>query len=179
MVASIDTILYQLEAIGVFNYLLPVLLVFALTYGILSTTKIAGTQRGIHTVIAFVIGLMAIRLGFTQDFFSQIFPRLGIGLAVLLSILILVGLFVPKQEFRYWGWGLGAIGVTIAIIIITQSFDALGWIGYSLWSDYVGYIIGGVLLIGLIIAIAAGGGKDEEHRGEPVQVTYGPWRKNE
>lgn len=174
---SIDTILWQMESVGVFTYLLPFLLIFALVYGILSVTKIAGTQKGIHVIIALVVGMMAIRLGFTQDFFAEIFPRLGVGLAILLSIMILVGLFIPKEEFRYWGWGLAAIGVVIAIIIVTQSFDRLGFMGFGAWDDYVGYIIGAVLLVGVIIAIAAGGEKTSS--GQTQAVTVGPWRKEE
>lgn len=175
---GIDSILFQLESIGVFHYLLPFFLVFALVYGILSTTNIAGTQKGIHAIIALVIGLMAVRLGFTQAFFAEIFPRLGVGLAVLLSILILVGLFVPKDEQRYWGWGLATIGVIIAIVVITQSFDRLGYFGFQGWEDYVGYIIGAVLLIGVLIAIVAGGngGASETQRNNtPIFV---PWRGN-
>ena len=176
MVNGIDTILWQLESVGVFDYLLPFLLIFALIYGILSVTKIAGTQKGIHVIIALVIGLMAIRLGFTQSFFAEIFPRLGVGLAILLSIMILVGLFIPKEEFRYWGWGLSAIGIIIALIIVTQSFDRLGYIGWGGWDNYVGYIIGAVLLVGVIIAIAAGGEKTSSGQSQPV--TFVPWRSD-
>lgn len=172
--ASIDLILYQLDSIGVFDYLLPFLLVFALTFGILSVTRIAGDQKGIHAVIAIVIGLMAIRLGFTQSFFAEIFPRLGIGMAILLSIMLLVGLFVPKDEMRFWGWGLATIGLIIAIIIVTQSFDRLGYVGLAGWEDYVGYIIGAVLLIGVIIAVVAGNNSGNPPRG-PAE--FGPWRR--
>lgn len=160
---SIDTILWQLEDIGVFNYLLPFLLIFALVYGILSVSGIAGKQKGIHAIIAIVIGLMAIRLGFTQDFFSVIFPRLGIGLAVLLTLMILIGMFVSGESQKTWGIILSIVGVVIALIVITQSFDNLGYIGFSGgWENYVGYIIGAVLVIGIIIAVILGGNKSED-----------------
>ncbi|MDP1696100.1 MAG: hypothetical protein Q8L29_04255 [archaeon] len=166
--ASIDSILWQLESIGVFNYLLPFLLIFALTYGILSVSGIAGKQKGIHAIIAIVIGLMAIRLGFTQDFFSIIFPKLGIGLAVLLTLMILIGMFVSTESQKVWGIILSVVGVVIAIIIITQSFDNLGYLGFGGgWENYVGYIIGAVLLIGVIIAVILGGQSSSSSSGKP------------
>lgn len=179
MVMSIDMIIYQLEGAGIFNFLLPFLLVFALVYGILTATNMIGHNKGVSVVIALVVGLMSIRLGFMQAFFAEMFPRLGIGLSILLALMILVGLFIPNDERRYWMWGFGAIGAVILIIIMVQSFDVLGLIGMGggYWSDYVGYIIGAVLLIGVIIAVATSGSKREEK--EKKDAEFKIWRKEE
>lgn len=180
MVVDIGTILYQLESVGVYDFLLPFLLVFALVFGVLTATNITGPNKGVNVIIALVIGFMSLRLGFMQAFFSEIFPRLGVGLAIILSLIILVGLFIPDDERRYWMWGFGAVGVTILIIIMVQSFDRLGFIGYGNWEDYVGYIIGAVLLLGLIIAVAVSGGKKTPTTGgtkEPAKFTL--WREEQ
>ena len=102
---------------------------------------------------------MSIRLGFMQDFMREIFPRLGIGLAVLTVLLILVGLFINEDERKYWNHGLAAVAGIIVIVIVTQSFDMSGLTWFGAWDNYVGFIIGGVLLIGLIIAVATSGGE--------------------
>ena len=146
-----------------FDFLLPFLLVFAIVYGILSSTKFMGENKGVYLIVAFVIGVLSLRYQyFFSSFLSELFPRLGIGLAVILTVMILVGLFIAREETRYWGYGLAAIGVIIAIVVIYQSFVATGngFIG-GLNSDFVGFIILGVLLIGLIIAVAVSGSKGD------------------
>ncbi len=181
MVVDIGTILAQWQSAGVYDYLLPFLLVFAIVFGILTTTNVIGKQKGLHVIIALIIGLMAIGYNYSNglffsDFLKQIFPRLAIGLAVLLSVLILIGLFVPEDEKRYWLWGLGAIAFIIAIVVVAKSFDSLGY-GYSYGSaqEYIGWIIGAVLIIGLIIAVAASSG-DGSKKDQPVIAQLKPWR---
>ena len=164
---SLMDIFYQWEYLGVFDILLPFLLIFAIVYGVLSSTKFMGDNRGGYVIIAFVIGLLSLRWQFfLSDFLSEIFPRLGIGLAVLLAVMILVGLFIAKEERKYWGWGLAALGFVIFLIVIFQSFERLGyyWSGYG--SDSAGLIVLAVLLIGIIIAVAASG--KEKHPGKDL-----------
>jgi len=158
---SIAEIIYQWEYLGVFDFVLPFLLVFAIVFGILSSTQILSENKGVSVIIAFVIGLMSIRYRyFFSDFLSELFPRLGIGLTILLSVLILVGLFIAKKEQRYWGYGLAAIGFIIAIVIFYQTANRLGWwwVGGAS-SDAVGFIILAVLIVGVIIAVAVSGSK--------------------
>ncbi len=171
---SIADILYQWETLGIFDFVLPFLLVFAIVFGILSATHIIGDNKGIAVIIAFVIGLMSIRYQyFFSSFLSEIFPRLGIGLTVLLTLLILIGLFIAQEEQRYWGYGLAAIGALIAIIIFFQTAENLGWmwLGGS-GSDGVGLIVLGIFVIGIIIAVAVSGSKS--HKGG--EASWGPLR---
>jgi len=175
MVVDIGIVLSQWEAAGVFDFLLPFLLIFAVVFGILSSTNILGSNKGIHVIIAVVVGILALRLNYVSAFFAEVFPRLGVGLAVLLTVMILIGMFVPKNERRYWLWGLGAIGFIIAIVVITKSFQGYGWYS-SGYSDYVGWIVGGVLLVGLIIAVAASG--NSENRENRDVAVIGKWDKN-
>lgn len=167
---SIADVLYQWEYLGVYDFILPFLLVFAIVFGILSSTKFLGDDnRGVYVIISVVIGLISLRYQyFFSAFISELFPRLGIGLAIILSVLILVGLFIAKDDSRYWGYGLAALGGVIAIIIIFQTFDRLGYGYYGVMgSDFVGWIVLGVLIIGVIIAVGASG-KESTRGGETV-----------
>lgn len=164
---SIADLFFQWETLGVFDYLLPFLLVFAIVFGILSTTKVLGHNKGILVIIALVIGLMSLRWQFfLSDFLSELFPRLGIGIAVLLTILILVGLFINEKEQKYWGYGLAALGFIIALVVLQQTGNRLGWTWIGTGSDNIGFIILAILIIGIIIAVAAsGGGKSSSSDG--------------
>ena len=84
--------LVKLEQLGFFDYLLPFLIIFALVFGILTKIKIFEDNKAINAIIALSVGLMALQFGFVSAFFSELFPRLGVGLAVILVIIIFIGL---------------------------------------------------------------------------------------
>jgi len=177
--SSLQDIFYQWEYMGVFDYILPFLLVFAVVFGILSSTKFLGKNNAVYVIIAIVIGLLALRWQFFfSTFLAEIFPRLGIGLAVILTLLILVGMFIAEDETRYWGWGLAAIGFIIALIIVYQTFDNLGYSSWGFGNDTAGLIILAVLLIGVIIAVAASGKRSGERTHGYGQTMFLPgWGK--
>ena len=177
MVISIAQILAQWEVWGVFDLLLPFLLIFAVVFGVLSSTNWVSSNKGVHVIISLLIGLMALRLGFVQTFFTQIFPRLGVGLAVILALVILVGLFIPSDETRYWAWGIAVVGVIIWIVAVFGSFSGFGW--YYIWEDYAGLVIGVILLIGIIVAVVAAKGREPPVRKIPLgQALFTPVRAN-
>lgn len=175
---TIADILAQWDSVGVFDFLLPFLLVFALVYGILTATNLLGGQKPLNVVIALAIGFMALRLPYVSIFFSEIFPRLGVGIVILLVLFLLAGLFIPADERRFWMWGFGAIAFIIFIVVISQSFDQFSWYSGGIYEEYIGLIIGAVLIIGLIIAVAASGGPPKDS-GKPrkLEIDLGPWRK--
>lgn len=153
---TIADILNQWQTLGVFDYVLPFLLIFTVIFGILEATNIVGKNKGVHVLIALVIGLLALRTGLVQTFFGELFPKLGVGLAVILALLIITGLFINSKEAKYWMWGIAAVGMIIWIIILVSSFDTVGWFGGSgFFEDSAGLIIGAVLLLGVIIAVVA------------------------
>jgi len=183
MVFNIGDIFLQWESSGIYEFLLPALLIFVVVYGILNTTNIVSKQKSIQIIIAIIIALISVgytsNMGFSLGaFLSEMFPRLGVGLSIILSLLILIGLFVPGDERRFWLWGLGAISFIIFIVIITKSFERFGWIGsYGSYGDYVGWIIGAVLIVGLIIAVAASGGStNPDKKPFSGEVKMPEWR---
>jgi hypothetical protein len=154
MVLSIQYILSQWEAWGVFDFVLPFLLIFAVVFGILTATGWIGNNKGVSVIISFVVAAMAIRTGLVQNFFVNIFPQVGVGLAVIVALVILTGLFIPNDEARWWAYGFAIIGVIIWIISVSGSF---AWFSFTQIEDYVPLILGGILLVGLIIAVATSG----------------------
>lgn len=114
----------QLDQMGVFAYLLPFLLIFALVYGILTKTTILGNNKGINVVLAIAIGLMALQFNFVSYFFAEIFPRLGVGLAILLVMAILIGAFVDLDNQKWAKWLFFGVGALTVLIIVFQSLGS-------------------------------------------------------
>ena len=158
---SIADILFQWENIGFFEYVLPFLLIFSIVYGILSYMHIFGNHRGIHAIIAIILGLLSIRAGFFTAFLQLIAPRLGVGLTVLLTVMILIGLFVQDQSKKVMGWILVGIAGVIFIVIMGQMYTIFGEFGGGLGfnnPETMGWIIMLGLLITIIIVVGVGGG---------------------
>ncbi|MCK4647756.1 hypothetical protein KAT24_02395 [Candidatus Pacearchaeota archaeon] len=150
----------QWEQIGFFSYLLPFLLIFALVFGILTKVKLFKENKAINAIIALVVALMAIQLEFVPTFFSQIFPKLGVALAVILAFMILVGLFIDPEHPAIT-WILMGIGLIIFIIVIVQTAGSMGWSTGYWWQDNWVTVIGVVIVIALLVAVIAGSSKSK------------------
>lgn len=147
----------QWESIGVFDLLLPFLLVFAVIFGVLATTGILGGHRGVNLIISLVIALLAMRLingiPLVSIFFSELFPRFAVGLSVLVVVVILAGLFIHPKALKGWFIGLGVAGILIGIIVVLITFNTFYWFDNFFWQEYWGAIIGIVILAVVISAI--------------------------
>ncbi|MBI2003839.1 hypothetical protein HYS72_00025 [Candidatus Pacearchaeota archaeon] len=161
---DIGNILAQWQAAGIFSYVLPFLLIFALTFGLLIriglfTTKtkegVEGPNKSINAIIALAVSLMALQFDFVSVFFSEIFPRFGVALSIILVIIILGGLFMPLGA-KGFNWVLILVVMVIIGIVVFQSLGSFGYNVGSWWGNYGLSLIGWVVFLGLIIAVVAG-----------------------
>lgn len=141
----------QWEASGVFDFLLPVLLIFSIIFGILTTTKVLGDNRGISFVIAIAAALMAMRLQIVSDFFALLLPGLGIGIAVIVVVLIMAGLFMGSGNARDWMptffWG----GLVIGLIIVISVLNSFAWFGSIWWQQNWVSIVWIVVILAILV----------------------------
>ncbi len=150
---AIGDALSQLEQLGFFSYILPFLLIFAMVFGILAQTKIFQENKSVNPIIAFVVALMALQFDLVPRFFAEIFPKVGIGISILLVMIILLGLFAPNRSWMtYVFFGIGAV---IFIVIIVKSTAIAGfWEGGGwVWDEYGTLIIVGIVLLIFIATI--------------------------
>lgn len=145
--------LEQLSQAGFFAYVLPFLLIFSLIYGILLKVKIFEQNKAINGIIALAVGLMALQFDFVPRFFSEIFPRMGVGLGVILVLMISLGLFLPVNQ-TWISYALLAIGAIIAWVVFSKSGLFQESIGLSTWfNQNAAWIIGLIFLIVVITII--------------------------
>lgn len=171
MAYDIGSILTDWEMLGVFDFLLPMLLIFAFVFGILTSSNFISKQKGINIIIALVVSILSLRFGFIE-FFGLIFPRLGVGLAVLLVLIILVAAFIPKEHMGGWLIAFYATGAIIAVVVIYTTFSELNWFGnMGFWNDNVGLVLAVLSVIGVIIAISTAGGDSKGGSSSGASVT--------
>ncbi len=157
---EIGRLLSQWEQAGIFSYALPFLLLFALVFGILSRVKIFEDNKAINAIIALVIALMALQFEFVPRFFSELFPRVGVGLSIILVLLVVVGLFLDPQKPGI-GIGLMIIGVIIVIVTLVNTAGAVGWQTGDWWRDNWDTIVIIVVFLALLgVIIGATGGRN-------------------
>ena len=159
---TIGDLFAQWEAAGIFQYALPFLLIFALVFGLLTKMNIFSSKadpnsgRGVNVIIALAVSFMALQFDMVSVFFSEIFPRFGVALSIILVILILGGLFMPTDSEN--NWFMIALAIIVLIIIGTVIYNSLSVFGWSIggpgwsnfWNKYSAIIIFAVIIIAVI-----------------------------
>ncbi|MBT4135374.1 hypothetical protein HOD75_02355 [archaeon] len=148
-IQTIGDILNAWADYGVFAYLLPFLMIFAIVYGLLNKSNILGDNKGVQATIGLAIGLLALQFNYVASFYATIFPYAGMGIAVLLVAIIFMG-FIGSGGGKEWVWfGIGA--VIFLVVLFTSLSDVywLGGIGYE-WAEAWPAVLAGVILVLLI-----------------------------
>lgn len=165
---AIGNMLAVWEQAGFFSYAIPFLLLFSIVFGLLTQLKMFRDNKTINAIISLAIGLMALQFDFVPRFFSEIFPRVGIGLVILLLVLIFTGLFAdPKSKAMMYS--MYGVGVVIIIVILVQTAGIIGWYSFLPWLGYNWPIALAVVaffaMIGIVIASSR-----ERREGAPESV---------
>jgi hypothetical protein len=146
---SFGNLLSKLGELGFFDYVLPFLIIFSMVFAILTRIKIFEDNKAVNAIIALSVGLMALQFGFVSAFFSEIFPRVGIGITIILVVLVFLGLFMDPDRGGS-KWMMFGIGAIIVVVILVQTAEATSW-WYSggWWQDNIVTI----LVLGAFVAV--------------------------
>lgn len=158
---NITQILNDWAASGVFAYVLPFLLIFAVVYGILSKTQIIAdaSNKGVNVVIAIAIGALSLVGDFVPRFFQTMIPYLGIGLSILLALIILGGLFIQDTAFKgKTQWVIWIVGLLIFVVVVYNALGDYTWGGGFFWQQYGSSLIVLLIIIGLVAWVTHGAG---------------------
>jgi hypothetical protein len=143
---SITDVLNMWNQMGVFSYVIPFLLIFAVVFAILEKSKVLGENRAVAAIISLAIGLLALQFDFVPTFFATIFPRFGVGIAVLLVVVLSLGLFVPEAKSMSW------IGYTVGIGVVIWAIAAWNFWGDNfMLGDFLGENFWALIILGLVI----------------------------
>lgn len=151
--------LFRLDQIGLFTYILPLMLVFALVYGIMTKLKIFENNNAINGVIAISVALMSLQFNIVNVFFAQLFPKVGVGLAIILALLLMLGLFIPKEKWAVYVI-MGVSAVIFVIVLVNTAAD-VGWSSGYWWYDNWEYVAGAIFIL-ILFGLVFASGKPEK-----------------
>ncbi len=163
-----------LGKIGVYDIILPFLLVFTIVFAILEKTKIFGvekvgdkqiTKKNINAMVAFVIAFLVIASTRLVAVINEVMANIVLLLILGISFLLLVGALFGDKEFTlkdFPGW------VTVFTIIMFTGvvvifLNALGWLNYLFFlfenwnAEWAASIIFMIIVVGFIVFITRGG----------------------
>ena len=115
------------EDLGVLDSILPFLLVFTVMFAVLQKTKIIGEgRRQFNTLIALVVSLMVVIPHVTGTYppgndvveiINTALPQVSLMAVIILSALLLIGVFAPGVMFGGTSLGVGLAVVSIGAVI--------------------------------------------------------------
>lgn len=148
------------QRLGIYDVVLPFLLVFTIVFAIFERTKILGTEGGkskknLNAVAAFSISLMVVVSSESVRIINESTANIVLLLLMLVGFLLLVGTF--HEEGKAFslneGWKSGfmwamLVGVLLVFLDATQWLDeVLRWFRVT-----GGDVVGSIILIILIVA---------------------------
>ncbi len=150
-------IVMQWQQIGLFDVVLPLLLVFAVVYAILDKIKVLGENKGVNVVISLVLAFFAVSNLYISGFFMYLFQYTGVAIAIMLAIIVLLGLFANDNENRWkWIFGVGGFALLIWVLSRAASTYGISFLGenFSWWlSNNLYWLLPLVLIAGVIIVV--------------------------
>ena len=160
-IVTVTDVLNMWNQMGVFSYVIPFLLIFAIIFAILDKSKILGDNKGIMSIVAAAVGLLSLQFDFVSEFYAVIFPRFGVGLSIFLVLLIMIGFFFKSDNQHKLQWIGWVVGIGVAIWALS-SWDSWGYYsGFGGWfSEYIWALIILGAIIAIIVVVAKKGGSD-------------------
>ncbi|MBS3103073.1 hypothetical protein J4458_06555 [Candidatus Woesearchaeota archaeon] len=178
MVSAFRGVVDFFGEIGLFDVVLPFLLVFTVVFAILEKTKVFGieeiegkkyTRKNLNSIAAFVIAFLVIASARLVEIVTTVSANMVVLLLLVVLFLLLVGSFYAEGEksvFLEGGWKTLFMAI-VFIGIILIFLDALGFLEDTL--DFLkggrNEVVGAIILL-VVIVIFVGWIVKEPHAKE-------------
>ncbi|HIH10601.1 TPA: hypothetical protein HA241_00245 [Candidatus Woesearchaeota archaeon] len=141
MVDGFRGVVTFLDTIGVYDIVLPFLLIFTIVFAVLDKTKILGvdkidnrelSKKNLNSMVAFVMALIVIASAQLVRQISRIMADVALLLVLAICFLMLVGVFFKDEQFdieKIKGWKAVLVTLMFAGIVIIF-LNALGWLDF-------------------------------------------------
>jgi len=147
----------QLEGLGVYEYLLPFLLIFSITFAILEKVQILGEdKKNINIIVSMIIALIFVTQFTLVSTLNNFLPKISLFTIVAVMALILFGIFGAKVSDGL-GWGGLMIGAVVSLLAIYWGLSPSLGFEIPYWVQYNFDVILVILIIIIVIALVTGG----------------------
>ncbi len=160
------------DRLGVYDVVLPFLLIFVIVYSILEKTRVLGTQeldgkqiakKNINSMVAFVVAFLVIVSSKMVGYINKALPRITLLLLVLISFLMLIGVFFSEKEevMLQGGWRtffmiLMFIGVVLIFMGVIETSSGTTWLEWT-WdkvvNQYDSTAVSAIILLIVVVGI--------------------------
>jgi len=152
MPSEIGSFILYLQELGVYDYFLPFLLIFAIIFAILEKTNILGDKTNINVVVSMVIGLLLVVQQPIVGIINSFLPRASLIIIVILVSILVISL-IGGSHTGYTGSVFSIAAILIIIALIWAISPDLGF-NLNISERTRNFIII-IVLIGLAIAFVA------------------------
>jgi hypothetical protein len=114
MVSTLQQSIEFMKDFGMFDVVLPFLLVFAIIFAILEKTFILGKEsdgapkKNLNSIVAFVIAMLAVATNKVVSALNEALPNVVLLIIVSVSFLMMIGVFLKTGELdlhdKHKGW---------------------------------------------------------------------------
>ncbi|MFA5406475.1 MAG: hypothetical protein WC307_03920 [Candidatus Nanoarchaeia archaeon] len=127
---------------GIFDFILPFLLVFAIIYGVLERTKLFGDiGKSVNAIIAFTIAMVTTLTGWFISFLTGYLPWVSVISIVIVTALMLIAMFVGDFDELIKDNKLMKIGGVIVAVSVGIGLLSIGWPVISPALDGLGNVL--------------------------------------
>ncbi len=114
------------QDVGLYEVILPFMLIFTVSFAILQKVKVLGDKKEFNVIVALVIGLLFVRNQYLVGLINRFLPNVSLFMIVILMFLLVFGIFAG--EYKGWTGIMLSIAfiVSLAFILIALSSDFIG-----------------------------------------------------
>ncbi|MFC1722908.1 hypothetical protein ACFL0V_02115 [Nanoarchaeota archaeon] len=153
--------------LGIYDVVLPFLLVFTIVFAILEKTKALGveqtkagplTRKNLNSMVAFCTAFLVVASSRLVAVINETMANMVLLLMLSVCFLMLIGSFMQEKEEGIYleGWMKGVFVAIMFVGIILIFLNALGWL-YPGWrwlmSYYDSTAVMSVVLVALVVGV--------------------------
>lgn len=151
--------------LGVYDVILPFLLVFTIVFAIMEKTRVLGvektsggtyTKKNLNSMVAFVVAFLVVASSRIVAIINQTMAQMVLLLMMSVCFLILIGSFMQEKDegvFLEGGWKITFM-IIMFVGIVLIFLNALGWM-VPAWNYLVSHwdstVVASVALIGIVV----------------------------
>jgi len=167
MASALQGAINFLKDFGLFDVVLPFLLVFALVFAILEKTRILGTEenkpkKNLNAIVALVSALLVVATNSVVTAINETLPNIVLIIVIFVSFLMMIGTFMKTGEMdfakdhEHFMLGFTIVSLIAIVLIVLNSIKQSSgdsWLDFLL--DYVVANTTGPVVMSIVLLIVA------------------------